>query len=51
MFTLDNTEGFNQETLDKMNAELEAELEAISDEEERRLLAKGISDKVFNKYC
>lgn len=45
-FRMDNTEGFDQETLDKMNAEYE---ELIDGEPE--YAHKAISDKVFNKYC
>jgi hypothetical protein len=52
MFNLQNTEGFTQETLDKMNAELEA---AIADLDKDSLdyadQVKDVEKQIFNKYC
>jgi hypothetical protein len=52
MFTTQNTEGFTQEILNKMNAELEAAIaeldqDALNYEDQ----VKAESDKIFNKYC
>jgi F0F1-type ATP synthase assembly protein I len=53
MFTLENTQGYDQETLDKMNTELEKELAKynITNEEEDSQLYKHASEKVFNWFC
>ncbi len=52
MFTIDNTNGFDTETLEKMNAELN---ELISDldngDEDCDQLLKEAEGKIFNKYC
>ena len=52
MFTLDNTSGFDQKTLDRMNSELSGLLSAVDVEsEEYADLEKAYSDQIFNKYC
>lgn len=52
MFTLENTEGFPQEVLEKMNTELadaiaEIDVDAISYADE----VQHIEEQIFNKYC
>lgn len=53
MYTIENTEGsFTQETLDEMNAELEAalaELDTYGEFYDSK--GKAISDRIPNKYC
>jgi hypothetical protein len=51
-FTQENTEGFSQESLDKMNALVDHDLEdvdfktAFADS-----IAKGRTEKIFNVFC
>lgn len=52
MFTRDNTEGFNQKTLDTMNAELQ---NAIKDLDTESIFyadeCQNQEQKIFNRYC
>lgn len=51
-FTMDNTEGFVQETLDEMNNELELAMEGIDiDSSEYNHELQHYSEMIFNKYC
>lgn len=52
MFTQQNTKGFNQETLDKMNAELETIMNNYDlDNDDYEQIEKHHSEIIFNKYC
>jgi len=52
MFTLENTEGFSQKTLDKMNAEVKERLKKYDpkskDYKKKRV---EIEEEIFDNYC
>lgn len=51
MFTKRNTIGFNQETLDKMNEELEEALQKLGEPDlHYDDNVKNLQDRIFNKY-
>ena len=52
MFTLENTNGYTQAQLDKMNAELKEALKGVEpDSDNYKQMEKIESDRIFNKYC
>lgn len=52
MFTMQNTEGFTQEILDKMNAKLADEIATLDqDEDNYEEWVEAISDRIFSEYC
>ena len=57
-FTKDNTQGFSQRILDKMNGEMEVELLKHFSDQEREMKTddhlqneQWIAERIFNKYC
>ncbi|MDD4497366.1 MAG: hypothetical protein PHV51_04335 [Methanosarcinaceae archaeon] len=52
MFTMQNTEGFNQETLDNMNAEVKQIMSKHDPKSKKyREIYDLAEDEVFDKYC
>jgi predicted nuclease with TOPRIM domain len=52
MFTLENTEGFDQKTLDKMNAEVREKMKKFDQKsKDYKKKYSEIEDEVFDKYC
>jgi hypothetical protein len=48
---MDNTEGFDQETLDNMNEELEVAMAMDTDSQDFDGKLQHHSEEIFNKYC
>jgi hypothetical protein len=52
MFTMENTEGFDQKTLDKMNAEVKKTMSKHDPKSKNyKKLVEQVEDQVFDKYC
>lgn len=52
MFTMQNTEGFNQETLDNMNAEVKRIMSKHDPKSKKyREIYDQAEDDVFDRYC
>ncbi|NLI62150.1 MAG: hypothetical protein GX362_01895 [Methanosarcinaceae archaeon] len=52
MFTMNNTEGFSQEVLDKMNAEVKKRLAKIDPKSKNYKKAEEeIENEVFDEFC
>lgn len=52
MFTLNNTEGFSQEVLDRMNKEVQKRLSKVDiNSKNYRKIESQIEDEVFDEYC
>jgi hypothetical protein len=52
MFTMENTEGFDQKTLDKMNAEVKKTMSKQDPKsKEYKKICEQVEDQVFDKYC
>ncbi|WNY24712.1 hypothetical protein [Methanolapillus millepedarum] len=52
MFTLDNTEGFDQRTLDKMNAEVREKMKKYDQKsKDYKKMHADVEDEIFDKYC
>ena len=52
MFTLENTEGFSQQVLDKMNAEVKEKMKKYDPKSKdyKKKMAE-VEDEVFDDYC
>ena len=52
MFTMENTEGFDQKTLDKMKAEVKKTMNKHDPKsKDYKKISEQVEDKVFDKYC
>lgn len=51
MFTLENTEGYDQATLDAMNDELTEAMRNHDHNDDYEQALKNESERIFNKYC
>ena len=52
MFTMENTEGFDQKTLDKMNAEVKKTMSKHDPKsKDYKKICEQVEDQVFDKYC
>ncbi|WNY26901.1 hypothetical protein MsAm2_06840 [Methanolapillus ohkumae] len=52
MFTTDNTEGFDQKTLDKMNAEVKIKMKKYDQKsKDYKKMHADVENEVFDKYC
>lgn len=52
MFTMENTEGFDQKTLDKMNAEVKKTMSKHNPKsKDYKKLFEQVEDQIFDKYC
>jgi hypothetical protein len=52
MFTMENTEGFDQKILDKMNAEVKKILSKYDPKTKNyKQICEQAEDQVFDKYC
>lgn len=52
MFTMENTEGFSQKVLDRMNAEVKEKMKNIdSKSKEYKTKLAEVEDEIFDNYC
>ncbi len=52
MFTMENTEGFDQKTLDKMNAEVKKTMSKHNAKsKDYKKICEQVEDQVFDKFC
>ncbi|MFZ2500249.1 MAG: hypothetical protein ACP5N0_10055 [Methanosarcina sp.] len=52
MFTMENTEGFDQKTLDKMNAEVKKNISKQDPKsKDYKKICENVEDQIFDKYC
>jgi len=52
MFTMENTEGFDQKTLDRMNSEVKKTMSKHDQKsKDYKKVCEQVEDQVFDKYC
>ena len=52
IFTMENTEGFDQKTLDKMNAEVKKTMSKHDPKsKDYTKICEQVEDHIFDKYC